>query len=80
MEDENLIKELEQLFQEILKKGQVSLKYETTAKDVDGWDSLTNMLLINAIEKKYSIHFGFREIIKLKNVGDLCNAIISKTK
>jgi len=80
MEDENLIKELEQLFQEVLKKGQVSLKYETTAKDVDGWDSLTNMLLINAIEKKYSIHFGFREIIKLKNVGDLCNAIISKTK
>ena len=80
MEDGNLIKELEQLFQEVLKKGQVSLKYETTAKDVDGWDSLTNMLLINAIEKKYSIHFGFREIIKLKNVGDLCNAIISKTK
>ena len=80
MDTENLLKELEQLFQEVLKKGSVILTVDTTANDVEGWDSSTNMLLISAIEKKYTIHFGFREIVKLKKVGDLCNAIILKSK
>jgi acyl carrier protein len=79
MDKKEIIGMLEQLFQEVLKKGAVVLTEESTASDVDGWDSLTNMLLISAIEKKFGIKFGFREIIKMKNVGDLCNAIICKT-
>ena len=38
MDTENLLKELEQLFQEVLKKGSVILTVDTTANDVEGWD------------------------------------------
>lgn len=79
MDKLEMIKELNVLFQNVLKKGEVKLEVESTTDDVEGWDSLTNMLIINTIEKTYNIKFGFREIIKLKNVGDLCDAIIKKT-
>lgn len=79
MDKLEIIKGLNVLFQNVLKKGEVKLEVESTTDDVEGWDSLTNMLIINTIEKTYSIKFGFREIIKLKNVGDLCDAIIKKT-
>lgn len=59
---------------------EITLTTETTAKDVDGWDSLTNMRLITAIEKHYNIRFGLREILKFKHVGDLCASIQAKKK
>ncbi len=80
MEIENILKELDTIFRDILKNDNITLNRETTAKDVDGWDSLTNMRLITAIEKHYDIRFGLREILKFKNVGDLCASIQAKKK
>lgn len=47
-------------------------------KDVDGWDSLTHMQIIAQIEKRFGVRFNFREVIKFKNVGDLCSALLTK--
>ena len=80
MEMNDTLKELDTIFREILKNDTITLNKETTAKDVDGWDSLTNMRLITAIEKHYNIRFGLREILKFKNVGDLCASIQTKKK
>lgn len=41
MEIENILKELDTIFRDILKNDNITLNRETTAKDVDGWDSLT---------------------------------------
>ena len=79
METEKILLELQPIFQEILKLEDIRLTPETTAHDIDGWDSLTNMRLITAIEKHYRIRFGLREIIKFKHVGDLCQSIQTKT-
>jgi len=75
METKEILNELNLIFQQVLKSKDIVLKNETTAQDVDGWDSLTNMILINEIEKKFNVRFTFRDIVKLKNVGDICNAI-----
>lgn len=80
MEIENLLNELSILFQNVLKDDSIILTNETTAQDVNGWTSLTHMVLISEVEKKYGIKFNFREIIKFKNVGDLVNAIAKKLK
>jgi acyl carrier protein len=50
----------------------------TTAQDVDGWNSLTNMQIISEIESRLNIKFKLREIIKIKHVGDLCDIILGK--
>ena len=80
METEEILHELDTIFRDILKNENITLTPETTAKDVDGWDSLTNMRLITAIEKHYNIRFGLREILIFKHVGDLCESIQAKKK
>ena len=80
METEEILRELDTIFRNILKNENIALTPATTAKDVEGWDSLTNMHLITAIEKHYNIRFGLREILKFKHVGDLCASIQAKKK
>ncbi len=78
MEKKDVLTALEDIFSKVLKREGITLDYDTTANDVDGWDSITNMTIINEVEKYYGIHLKMREIIKMKNVGGLCEAIINK--
>lgn len=80
MDTQTILNDLGLIFQEVLKRDNIVLAIETTAQDVEGWDSLTNMQLISRIEKKFNVRFTFRDIVKLKNVGDICSAIQTKTK
>ena len=80
METEEILRELDTICRDILKNENIALTPATTAKDVEGWESLTNMRLITAIEKHYNIRFGLREILKFKHVGDLCASIQAKKK
>ena len=50
----------------------------TTAGMVPGWDSLSHVRVVTAIEDEYQIRFGTAEIIKVKNVGELQALIDSK--
>lgn len=77
MERKEIMAELEKIFAEALQEEQVTLTDETTAADVEGWDSVSNMIIISEVEK----HFGLklREIIRMKNVGALCDLIVEKT-
>lgn len=80
MEMKELLEILNGIFRKVLKRDDLTLTEETTAHEVDGWDSLTNMVLLTEIEKKFGVRFTFREIVKLKNVGDLCQTILNKAK
>ncbi len=51
---------------------------DTTADQVPGWDSLSHINIIVAIEKEFNIRFKGYEVLKCKNVGDLQNLINSK--
>lgn len=78
MDNNEMMETLDGIFRKVLKREDIFLSETTTARDVDGWDSLTNMVLISEIEKTFGIHFSFREIVKLKDVGDLSAAITAK--
>ena len=78
MTQEQLISELNVLFEEIIDEGPVSLSPEKTAKDVEGWDSLNHVQIIAAIERKYGFLFTLTEIQAFKNVGELIAGIQSK--
>ena len=51
---------------------------DTTANMVPGWDSLTHIQIIVAVEKNYKIKFKGIEILKIKNMGELQSLIDSK--
>lgn len=56
----------------------LSMTPEMTANDVDGWDSLSHVNLIVAVENAFKIRFSQKELLTFKNVGDLLKAIESK--
>ena len=78
MEMERVLKEVENIFRDILDEESLHLTRETTANDVDGWDSLTHIQLIVAIEKHFKVKFSSKEILSWKNVGELLDSLIVK--
>ena len=75
---DKVLSELENIFRDILDEDSLNLTRETTANDVDGWDSLTHIQLIVAIEKKYKVKFSSKEILSWKNVGELLDSLKAK--
>ena len=78
MERNKIISWLNEIFEDIIDEGPVSLSDATTADDVDGWDSLTNIQLVVEIEKHFNIRFTSEEITIWKNVGEMIDCIILK--
>tara|TARA_B100000941_G_C28229957_1_gene411051 strand:- start:104 stop:343 length:240 start_codon:yes stop_codon:yes gene_type:complete len=74
----NVILKLTDIFREIFNNQDIILDIKMTAKDIDNWDSLTHMLLIAEIEKKFSIKFKLKELNNLDNVGNLIEIINEK--
>lgn len=76
---ENLLFELESLFRETLEDDSIKLNRETTANDVEEWDSVNHLLLLHTIEEHFKIKFTLDEMIHFQNVGAICDSIIQKT-
>ena len=66
------------IFRDVLDNEDIVLHAETTADDIEEWDSLTHIQLIVAIEKHFRIRFTTAEITSFKNVGEMCEAISKK--
>lgn len=73
-----IFQKLTSIFEDVLDELEVELTNETTAEDVEEWDSLTHIQIITEIEKQFSIRFTTREIEGLKNIGDMVNLVASK--
>lgn len=69
---------LNAVFREVFDDDTLCVRDETTADDVDGWDSLSHVNLILAVETRFSIRFTQREVLTFRNVGDLRRCIESK--
>ena len=76
--EEAVWKRLAQVFADVFDEP-VALKPETRAEDVDGWDSVRNVELMVAIERAFSIRFRTGEIAGLENVGQLVQAVLTRS-
>ncbi|WP_306533872.1 acyl carrier protein [Geobacter sp.] len=72
------IEVLNAVFCEVFDDEGILIKPEMTANDIDGWDSLSHVNLIVAVETRFRIRFNQKELLTFKNVGDLLRSIESK--
>ena len=64
-----------EIFCETLEVEHLNLELDTTAADIDEWDSFNHINLIVAIENEFQIKFALSEIEELKNVGEMIDLI-----
>jgi len=80
MERTDIFERLNEIFIDVLDLDECELTDETSANDIEEWDSLSHIQLIVAIEKTLKIKFSSLEIMKWKNVGEMVNSIQEKIK
>jgi acyl carrier protein len=77
---EEVIRKLTEIFRDVLDYPELVLTDDLTADKVDGWDSLSHIDLLVAIERAFKIKFATREVTSLKNVGALIDLVMAKTE
>lgn len=75
---EKVLKQFNDIFIDVLDEEDIVLTVESSADDIDDWDSLTHIQLVVAIEKHFGVRFTSSEIDQYKNVGDMCRGVIAK--
>ncbi|WP_412850296.1 acyl carrier protein [Chryseobacterium sp. PMSZPI] len=78
MTKDEILTKLTGIFQNELDNDEIVLGFETTAEDVEEWDSLSHIQLIVAVEKAFGVRFTSSEIQSWNNVGEMADSIASK--
>ncbi len=69
------LEQLNRVFQQVFDDDELEITRETSAKDIEGWDSLMHVTLIVNVEKAFGVKFSSSEVAALKDVGDLIDLI-----
>ena len=69
---------LDEVFQDVFDNEEIHVSDETTAEDIEDWDSLEHISLIVAVENAFGIKFGMGQVTRMKNVGEMADIILEK--
>lgn len=78
MTREEVFEKINEVFRDVFEDDDITVVDETTADDIEDWDSLEHINLVNAIEQEFGIKFTMGEIVSMKNVGEMADLIIGK--
>ena len=74
------IKDLQNAIAEVFEQEAESITINTTAPEIDGWDSLGHFRMLHYLEEKYSIEFDIQDMESMDRFGDLIEIVNSKIK
>lgn len=74
-----IFEKLNEVFRDVFDDPALTVGEQTTAADVDGWDSLMHISLISAVEEEFDVSFPMKTILAMKNVGDMADAVAERT-
>lgn len=75
MTKEQVLEKIQNVFRNIFDQENLVIGMNTTANDVEGWDSLNHVNLISSVEEEFGVEFTLSEMGGLKNVGDLVDLV-----
>lgn len=78
MERNQVLEILQRIIREVVDDEEVRIDDYTIATDIDGWDSLSQVLIVGELQNEFGVRFTSSDISGLANVGELVDAIINK--
>jgi acyl carrier protein len=66
-----LVRKLFEIISDVLNIKQETLSDNTDQSDIETWDSLNSLLLVNEIEKEYCVKFTIDEVIQIEKIEDI---------
>lgn len=78
MTREEVYENLNKVFQNVFDDDSITVQDETTAADIEDWDSFEHINLVIAVEKEFSIKFTVGEANEMKNVGEMVDIILER--
>ena len=75
MTENEIYARLNEVFRDVFDDEEIVVNEQTTADDIDDWDSLAQISLIAAIESEFGIRFDMKTALKMKNAGDIARQI-----
>ena len=79
MSRNEIFSKLNSIFRDVFDDETIVLSENTSAADIEDWDSLSHITLISAIEDEFGIRFEMKAVLKMKNVGEMADIIAELT-
>ena len=79
MTEQMIFERLNDVFRDIFDDDSITVGRETTADDIEDWDSLEHIRLIGAVEREFGAKFTMKEVSSMKNVGEMADIIAERT-
>lgn len=80
MTREEVYERLNAVFRDVFDDDTITVQDETTADDVDGWDSFEHINLVVAVEEEFSFKIPMGKVLTMKNVGEMVDIILELGK
>ncbi len=80
MDRDEILRDLNEVFRDVFDDESITVDEETTAEDVDGWDSLEHINLIAAVEQEFGVKFTMGQVVSMKNVGEMMDIIEAQVR
>ena len=75
MEEKAVLEKLQDIFRDVFNDNELFIHENTTAKDIEGWDSLMHITILEAVQDEFEITFSLNEMISMKNIADMVSMI-----
>lgn len=80
MTREEFLKAANEVFCDVFDDDSIVITEETTANDIEDWDSLEHINLVVAIEERFNMKFTMGEVTGMKNVGEMISILMERAK
>lgn len=78
MTKEEIFERLNKVFRDVFDDESINIDENTTSDDIEDWDSLEHIRLINAVEDEFNIRFKMKEVSGMANVGEMAEIIAKR--
>ncbi len=78
MQEQEIFEQVQEIFRDVFDEDDLTLTRETSAADIEDWDSLAQIRLVVAMEKQFRIKIPAKELQGLANVGEMLDFIQDK--